>query len=202
MGSGVENRRNGCQSIDPPLPVFRLLRQPGLQPAFDFAEDAGIGVVQVGEPADDFDLQFGRQSGQQFAGSLGRQVRGDQRDRLRMLAAEKRLERAEFCFVQETKRWRIVVGSIRRRLGNSLGGNCQNAGQFAVQFDSRRIAFRCRGPATDEFVDDFVLLGIVDGSQVENRAADLIGLLGAHLVEQEIGSSLIETGDEDCRFAN
>ena len=75
-----------------------------LQAAFDFLDHFGVGLLHVGDALHDFDLLLTGQTDHDFAGLLCRQVRENQRDRLRVFILDKCQQIFTFSLLQEAER--------------------------------------------------------------------------------------------------
>ena len=81
-----------------------MSRQPVFEPALDFLDHLGIGLLHVGDALHNFDLLLAGQADEDFARLLRRKMGQDQRDRLRMLILNERQQVFAFRFLKERKR--------------------------------------------------------------------------------------------------
>ena len=82
-------------------------RHPALEALFDFADDLGVGVAHRGDAAHDGQPPRLGQAGQDLGAEVRRQVRHDQRDRLRMLVDDVRQQVLAIDVPQEAERHRL-----------------------------------------------------------------------------------------------
>ena len=169
--------------------LFELLVEhrlhPPLEAALDVFDDFGIRLFHVGDAADHLDLLVGRQPRENFGRHVGRQMRHDEGNRLRMFLDDEGENVLGPHLVQEAERHRVDrVADVLQDFARPLGaeGLLQKIVGKVDAAALDRHALPCHAAELAEDGFDLVLGDVVDLGDLErDRLHEGLGKLAQDL---------------------